>query len=250
MAKKDKDALFNDYLAELKAINPQLEEVLKDEKVSAKLREGVLARADYSSSMDQLRAERENFEAQVAEARAKIEGWQKWYGDTSTEFAKSQEKLDAYRKTYGDLDGNQPPARQNFLTREDFDKDFATRSQQRELSAMKFADDLTDIKIDYRERFGERLNSTDIYNLATSRGVDLVTAYNLYIGDRVREQQKAQFDEAIKQAREEGARDFASAHKLPIVPSSSDITHYVDVKDTPKTARDRIAAALSDFTKR
>src|SRR5262245_19407618 len=121
-SKKDKDALFNDYLAELKAINPQLEEVLKDDKVSAKLREGVLARADYSQSMDQLRSEREQFEGQIAEARAKIDGWQKWYGDTTKEFASEREKLEAYKKQYGDLDGTQRP-NPNFLTREDYRKD-------------------------------------------------------------------------------------------------------------------------------
>src|SRR5690242_13744768 len=104
--KREKDAAFNDFLADLKAINPQVEELLKDEKVSTKLREGVLARADYSSNMDSLRAEREQFEQQVQEARQKIEGWQKWYGDVSQEMSSVQDRLRQYETLYGTIDNS------------------------------------------------------------------------------------------------------------------------------------------------
>lgn len=247
MAKKDKDTIYSEFLADLKALNPKIEEVLADEKVSAKLRESVLARADYSQSMDSLKADRETFAAEVQEARQKIAGWQQWYGTESQKTVALEDELKKYRETYGQLDaGDQRRVaqQQGFLTKEDFQAALDKQIQQRDMAALKFADDLTDIKIDFSGRFKEKLDTTPVYQIAAQRGLDLRTAYNEYISDRVEEQRKSAYDDAIKAAREEGARDFASKHNLPSVPSSPDMVHYADVKDVPKTSRDRISAAI------
>ena len=250
MAKKDKDTIFNEFLADLKAVNPAVEEILKDEKVSAKLRESVLARADYSQSMDTLKAEREQFAGEVAEARQKIAGWQKWYGDTAQEISATKTELEKYRETYGDLDSKsqtQVANKAGYLTKEDFQKALGEEIRQRDLASLKFADDLTDIKMDYRDRFHEPLPTPDVYQIAGDRGVDLKTAYGLFISDRVEEQRKAKYDADIAKAKEEGAAEYASKHNLPVVPSISDIVHYADLDSSkvPQTARDRIAAAVA-----
>jgi len=249
MAKKH-DAAFDAFLADLKAINPQIEELVKDEKVSAKLREGVLARSDYSANMDALRAEREQFASEVAEARQNIQGWQKWYGDATTEMATMQTKLQQYESAYGAIDtaaDRGAAARHLGISKDELTQALEERVNRTELAALKFADDLTDIKIDYRDRFKEKLDTAAVYKLAGERGIDLHTAYNLHIAERVEEQRGKDVEERIKQARQEAVAEYASKHNLPVVPSTSDMVHSLDVPDAPKTQRDRLAAAIQSF---
>lgn len=247
MAKKDKDAIFKEYLAELEAINPAIKDIVADEKVSAKLREGVLARADYSQSMDSLRAERESFANEVAEARNRIDGWQKWYGEVSTQVAQSQEELKAYRDAYGDLDAadKRRVAREAGYTKEEFEKRLQDEINRRDIANLKFADDLTDIKLDHRERFKEALDTEAVYRIAGERGTDLKTAYQTLISDRVKEQDEAKWKDTIKKEREDAVREYASQHNLPIIDTRSEVTHVLDTKDAPKTSHDRVAAALA-----
>jgi len=252
MAKKDKDTIFKEYLAELEAINPGIKDILADEKVSAKLKEGVLARADYSSNMDALRAERENFANEVSQAREKIQGWQKWYGDVSTEVSKTQDELKAYKEAYGDLDdaGQRRVARQVGLTPDEFEKRLNEEIGKRDLANLKFADDLTDIKIDFSNRFKESLDTAEVYKIAGERGTDLKTAYNLHIAERVEELKATETKELIKREREEAVKEYASKHNLPILDTRSAVTHVLDFKDVPKTPHDRVAAALASYQSR
>lgn len=247
MAKKDKDTIFKDYLAELEAINPALKDILADEKVSTKLKEGVLARSDYSQQMDALKAERETFAAEITEARTKIQGWQKWYGDVTTEVAATQEQLKAYKDAYGDLDSQQQRqvAQQAGFTKDEFEKRLNEEIGRRDVANLKFADDLTDIKIDYRDRFKEKLDTSAVYKIAGERQCDLTTAYNVHIADRVEEARKAELKETIKKEREDAVQEYASKHNLPVVPSTSDLVHSLDIKDAGKTQGERVAAAIA-----
>lgn len=246
MAKKDKDAIFNEFLADLKAINPKIEEIL-DDKTSAKLREGVLARADYSQSMDSLRAERESFANEVAEARNRIDGWQKWYGEVSTQVASTQEELKAYRDAYGELDASDKRrvAREAGFTKDEFEKRLQEEINRRDIANLKFADDLTDIKMDYRDRFKEALDTEAVYKIAGERGTDLKTAYQSFISERVKEQDEAKWKETIKKEREDAVAEYASKHNLPVIDNRPEVTHVLDTKDAPKTSHDRVAAALA-----
>lgn len=248
MAKKN-DAAYEAFLADLKAINPQIEELIKDDKVSAKLKEGVLARADYSSAMDSLRTERESFATEVAEARQKISGWQTWYGETSTQVATMQDKLKQYETAYGEIEpeGTKRAAARMGVSKEELEKALDTKMNQRDLAALKFADDLTDIKMDFRDRFKEKLDTEAVYKVAGERGVDLKTAYDLHIATRVEEARTKDIDERIKKERLEAVTEYASKHNLPVGPSHSDIVHSVDSKDAPKTSHERVAAALAGF---
>jgi len=246
MAKKN-DAAYESFLADLKALNPQIEEILKDDKVSTKIREGVLARADYSSHMDTLRAEREAFASEVQEARQKISGWQNWYGQATEEVANVQSRLQQYESLYGPIESadKREAAKVMGISKEEMDRALEDRMNQRDIAALKFADDLTDIKMDYRDRFKDKLDTTAVFKLAGERGVDLNTAYNLHIADRLEEVRNKDVEERIKQAREEAVSEYASKHNLPVVPSSNDIVHVLDAKDVPATQRDRVAAAVA-----
>lgn len=248
MAKKN-DTAYDSFLADLKAINPAVEELLKDDKVSAKLRESVLARADYSANMDELRTQRETFATEVEQARERIKGWQTWYGDVTQQVATINDKVKQYEDAYGPIEtaGDKRRAAQAIgVSKEDMESLVESRMNQRDIAALKFADDLTDIKIDFKDRFKDRLDTEQVFKLAGERGVDLKTAYSVFINDRVEEQRTKDVDERIKQARVEAVTEYASKHNLPVAPSNSDMVHTLDARDVPATSRDRIAAAVAN----
>ena len=246
MAKKD--AAYEAFLADLEAINPNFKDLLADEKVNAKLRESVLARADYSSKMDALAAERERFTAEVQTAKQNIDGWQSWYQEATTQTANMQTKLQQYEQLYGAIDSSadrKAAAAQLGISKDEVTSLLESRMDQRDVAALKFADDLTDIKIDFKDRFKEKLNTEAVFKLAGEKGVDLTTAYNYHIADRLEEARNKDIEERIKVAKQEAVTEYASKHNLPVGPSTSDMVHTLDAKDTPHTSRDRIAAAVA-----
>lgn len=254
MAKKDKDAIYQDYLAELKTLVGdekwgEVEEALiKNEKASAKLREGVLARSEFSSGMDALRQERQEFEGTVKAENEKIRGWQKWYGDVSKEAVDLQNTVKAYQNAYGDLEDGNTARKPAGISEEDFQKRLNDAMQQYSSAAVTFADDLTEIKLNHRDRFKETLNVQDVIKLVGEKNIPLKTAYNEYIADKVEAVRQTEFDEAVKRAREEGAQEALSRHNLPNIPNNPTIVHTVDaMKETPTSARDRVAAAVKGF---
>lgn len=253
MAKKS-DVAYEKFLADLKAINPKIEEILTDEKTSTLLRDGVLAKSEFSSQMDTLRAEREKFEGEVIEAKERIAGWQKWYGDTSQVVAATQDELKKYKEAYGDLseDEKARAARQVGLSAAEFDKRFSEKAQERDVAAMKFADMLTDLKMEHRDRFKEKLDTEELYKIAGERQLPLDVAYSVYTADKVEAQLKEQHKMDIEKAKEEAVRDFQSKHNLPVLNSNSDLTsmHVLDVQNAPKTSADRVAAAVARFNAR
>jgi hypothetical protein len=256
MAKKDKDAIYQDFLADLKSAVgddkwSEIEEgLIKNEKASAKLRDGVLARSEFSSQMDALREAQESFATYQAQEKQKIEGWQKWYGDTSKEQADLQSTVAAYREAYGDLEGG--AERKRYLTPEEFEKTLNQRLneslQAHSSAAVKFSTDLNDIMLEHRDRFKERLDINGVFDIVSKKNIPLELAYKEFIADKVEAVQKAEFADAIKRAKEEGAAEALSKHNLPTVPNNSTIIHTLDAQtSTPTNARDRIAAAVASF---
>lgn len=252
MAKKDKETIFNEFLADLKSINPKIEEIISDDKVTSRLREGVLARAEFSSSMDALRKEREEMQSYLAEERRKIEDWQKWYGDTSQQFAREREELEAYRDEYGELTdaGKRREAAKHGMTKEEFEAEMRNQMQQLATANLKFVEDLVDIKIKHRDDWKESLNTDELYKIAGEKNLPLGVAYDVMVADKVKERAEKDLEAKLKAAREEGAREFASKHNLPQVTSTNDVVHVLDATDVGKTASDRVAAATRAFLNR
>lgn len=250
MSKKN-DAAYDAFLADLKAINPAVEELIKDEKVSAKLRESVLARSEFSSQMDSLQAQRQEFEAYQAQERQKIEGWQNWYGTASTQVADVVNKLNKYREAYGDLTDTEQTreAAKLGLTKDELESKLNERFQQHDVAAIKFADDLTDLKIEHRDRFKEKLDTAKVYEIAGKQNIPLNLAYNIFIQDRVETQRKSEQETALKAAREEGAAEALAKHNLPMLSSASEHVHFLDNKAPLTNTSERVAAAAADFMK-
>lgn len=258
MAKKDKDALYTDFLADLKSVvgddkwTAVEEGLVKNEKASAKLKDSVLARSEFSRAMDELDTARKEFQQFQATEKQKIDGWQKWYGETSQDFATASDQLRQYKETYGDLDdrSQRREAAKVGLTPEAFEKRLNEEIQKHDVAALRFVDDLTDVKIEHRDRFKEKLDTDAVYKLAGEQGIPLKVAYNLFIADRVEDQRKTQYTEDIKKAREEGANEALAKHNLPVMSSHSDIVHTLDAQNPLTNPRERVSAAVKDFVER
>jgi len=247
MAKKDNEAIYQEFLADLERTNPRIKEVL-DDATNAKLKESVLARSEMSRQMDALAAERAEVAAFVEQEKTKVQGWQDWYGDVTKQWTGVQTELKAYRDAYGELDSTtkRQVAESHGMTKEDFEKNL----QQRDVAAIKFVDDLTDLKIDHRDRFKEKLDTAAVYKIAGEKNLPLDVAYNLYIGDRVTKLNEQQVEARIEQAKKDAVAEFATQHHLPVLSSNPDYIHPVDVKAPLTNPNERINAAVADFTRR
>ncbi len=218
--------------------------------VAAELRDAVLARADYSRRQDE-------FEAEVTEARQNIADWQDWYAGKVEETAKVEADLKAYRDTYGDLDEGtmdennrgrrathgRTPDDASGIDQETLQKTLAVRDQL----AIKFADMLTDIKLDHERNFHERLDSTALMEYANQKGLPLDAAYQQLIQPKVEEKRAADLTKRIDEAREEGRRAALTEHKLPISPPHREMHVLERQAEVKKTSSERVAAAVARF---
>lgn len=245
-----KDA-YEQFLAEVLQGVPDdqkaaIEGTLKNEQLAPKIRERVLARSDYSRNMDSLKAEKERFSAEVAEARTKIAGWQNWYGQTSQEFETVRRQNEAYKSQFGELDGD-GERRPVGITQEQIDQRLRQEFDKRDASAIAFADVLTEIKLEHRDNFKEKLDTNALVKYATERGLPLDTAYREFVAPRMEERREAEVAERIAAAKAEGRKEALSEHKLPTIASYGDV-HILDrAPKVGKTQSDRVAAATAHW---
>lgn len=185
---------------------------LDDEEVSKALQSEVIAprmrQEDYSRSMDALRTKEQN--------------WQKWYADTLQ--YREQVKEEARQAALAELqggngnggNGNGAPAfdaeAYKKMLLEETDKRFKTQESQF-IGLMKTGLSLVG---KHMAEFHEPLDVDALAKVAVEKGQTLDAAYNELVSPRRTAAQQAQFDAKLKEAREQGARDFASTHKIPI----------------------------------
>lgn len=251
MAKKD---AYEAFLADvLKAIpadrRSDIEATLKDESISNVLAERVMARSEFSRQMDSLSQEREEFQRQVQEARTNIDGWANWYQSAVQEQATLQEKVAQYEALYGGLDDasgseKREAAQAMGLTKEQLDAELRHRDEM----AIRFADVLTDLKLDYKDRFGGRLDTKALTDYAMQHSMPIDAAYREMIAPELEKKREAELEEKIKRAREEGEREALSRHNLPMTTTPNGPRHVLDLREQVKTdSKGRVAAAVADW---
>ena len=218
--------------------------VFRDETVAAQLRDAVLARSDYSRTRDEV-------DREIAEARSTIKEWQDWYAQEVEQSAVRTEQLTQYKELYGDLDETDrtPKARKDDeMAKPVIDQDALNQTlAQRDQMAMQFADLLTDLKIDHRDRFGERLDTSSLMEYANKHQVSLKEAYRELVAPKEQAKAEADLAQKIAAAREEGRQAVLSEHKLPVGPPRRE-PHYMDIgKDAPRDQRTRVGNAVAAF---
>lgn len=250
MANKDP---YEQFLAEVLSAVPEenraaIEGTLKNEQLAPRIRERVLARSDYSRQSDTLRQERLAFEAQVAEAKNKISGWENWYAQTSAEQTRLQAENAAYKAQFGDVDG-EPVKQPTGITEEAFNNRLTSELDRRDRDAIAFADVLTELKLDHRDRFKEKLNTAELVEFATKNGLPLQAAYREYVSPKEEELREADLSAKLKAAKEEGAREALSQHRLPTASGFSEVHTLDRVADVGKTSSDRVRNAVDNWNK-
>lgn len=258
---KTKEELYNAFVADVLAKVPAakrdaIKQVLDDEDFATTAREGVLARADYSRSMDELAASRQTFEDEVEEARSRIQGWTEWYQGVAQDTATMRDRIAQYEAAFGRLDPEVRRALQTgqgnpkYLTAEDFNTALQAELQKRDASAIAVADVLTDLKIQHQKDFSERLDTKALLKIATDRNIPLDVAYQQLVGPALEDKRQKDLDARIAKAKEEGAAEALSKHHLPVVPGPT-APHPIDnVGKIPQGAtgqRDRVSAAVADW---
>ena len=192
-------------------VKQAVSQVFSNEKASKKLADDLLRQQDYSRSMNELKAEKDK--------------WTDWYGKASQEFAANAQLVEqtrrekaAYEAIYGPL-GQQGQVVQQVQQQPDlsaFEKkmneEFAKRDQQY-VSLLKDGMKLT---AQHYHEFREPLDTDALAQVAVDKKLTLRQAYDEMVGQRRLEAQQKAFAEKLAAAREEGARDFASKHKLPV----------------------------------
>lgn len=247
MARKSE---IDQFLAEISEAIPEdrraaFEETLRMDGVSKAVKERVMARSDYSKQSDELARQRKEMEAYLQNENQKIRGWGEWYEQTVKEVSDAKTQLDTYKQTFGELDGTK--AKPKFVTKEDFDAAVNAEMNRRDANAIKFADILTDLKIDHKAEFGKRLDTDALVKYATDNGLPLQAAYQAFTSEDREAKREASVNERIEAAKKEAVKEALSNHKLPFQPGPLE-PHVLDIqKDVPKTRTDRVAAAISDW---
>lgn len=225
-----------------KAVSSVLE-VLSDEAAGKAFAQAFVPQSDYSRDLDKTRDE---WKGKADEALRKVAEYNDWYEKqakpASEQFSQTANRLKQYEDRFGALeDGTQrqqlPP---DVVTKKDMEE-WVQRSSQNTARVMK---DLSTVTVDHFKRFGETLDVEALEKHAVENNLPIRQAYDSLIAPKVRERETAEWDAKVKAAREEGARDYASRHQLPVDPKPAEPHPFFDRKDVPKDTSD-IAQARS-----
>lgn len=198
---------------------------LGNEKFAEKVAEGFMLESDYSRNKRKLSDEKKKSEEEYAAKYSQLAEWARQHNTTIEQAQKVYAEYQKYRETYGDLSGNPNPQPQNGngvpLTAEQLQKLLDERDARLAGGTTSLLKDVVKFSGDYQKRFGEPID-VDAFDqfIADQRKNDpqlsVAGAYKLYIEPKVEERRTAEFNEKLKQAREEGARDALSKHRLPV----------------------------------
>lgn len=193
-----------------------LTKVLSSEKAAKRLTNDLMRHDEYSSKMDKLRADADAFEGQKTT-------WKGWYDGVvrDTEANKhlveeAQARVKAYADTYGELEG--PNGKSLVVTPADSvsRKEYDETMNRISANAIALTKDAMYASADYLKRFGEVLDPDELEKFALDKKLPLKQAYREYISPRLSEQEKTAHETALKNAKDEGAREERSRLKVPI----------------------------------
>lgn len=220
--------------------------VLGNEKVSKELSDRMLAKDDYSRSMDGITAERRKNADWYANQLKIAEQNQKVVDEANA-------RILAYKEIYGELPDDGTPQRRaangQYLSKEDFDKAMKEELAKRDGQFIAVTKDAMYCSSDYLKRFNEVLDPTALEEFAVKSGLPLKAAYTEFIKPRVDAATNASWDEKLKAAREEG-RIEGSKNKVPTdtEPAEASVfSNYLDKKRAAEAITGTSAKPSSSF---
>jgi len=217
-------------------------EALGDEAVEKVFKDGFRPMPDYSRDMDSVR---DRTRAETSEAVKAY--YDKWYSTEALPVLTRKEKeasdykasLDQYRQLYGDIDGQGNGNRQiatptgDFLSKSEF-TDYMRQREQAEINVLKAG---LNAASHHMHVFNKPLDVDAVLRTANEKGLTFEQAYESYIKPELEKKTSSEFDAKLKLAREEGARDALSRHKIPVDAGPREMHPFFDrEKDPGKTA--------------
>lgn len=174
-----------------------------------------------------LKTAQDDYHAQVGRSKAaqdRVTQYDQWYATEKPKNDALQSELALLKAQLGGGGSNgysEPPAfdASKYLTKDDLAR-FAVDQSTRTATVIKSVGRLASR---HAAKFNEELDVDALEEIATKKGLPLEAAYNEYIAPREDERRNKDLEARIKAARDEGAREALSRHKLPVdaVPQES-----------------------------
>lgn len=213
---------------------------LADQNIAKAFRQGFVPVPEHHSTLDTLKA---NTEAREQELN-------NWYNNTALPAYQANvagiDRLRQYESLYGNLDpnanhGNAPNNPQNI------EELLERKLRERDQSYISLMKAIPQMSLDYYKRFNEPLNMDDVEKIALREGLPPQLAYERYIAPKVEERRKAEYEAALKTAREEGYREAVTKHHIPVNSTPKDsFTLVRDEKAGPPMNQQAEEAASRD----
>lgn len=173
-----------------------------NEKFAKGLEESVLMRSDYSRSMDALKADRTK--------------WEKFYQDNLVWKAQEEQRLAELQAAQNGQPPQQQVVQQVQPDLTAIEKKWEEKLAQRDGQMIGLLKVGMSLASQHAVEFKERLDVDALEKIAMDKKVSLQQAYDEYVAPRRAQQTEAQFKAKLEEARAEGAREFASKHKIPV----------------------------------
>ena len=196
-------------------------EALGDDDIQKAFRNGFVETPAHHSTLDRLKGE---WEPKVTAAEAKVKQYDEWYSGQAKpaydQIANERAILQRYQQTYGPIDSVadvRQAAAQTGMTMDEVKQLMAQTVEQQNRAYVGLTKDVAWATMDYQSRFkGDLLDLDAVEAHALKTGVPFRQAYKDVIAPKMEELRNTEFEAKLKSAREEGARDALSKHKLPV----------------------------------
>ena len=183
--------------------------VVANDKAAKFLEDSTMLRSDYSRQSDALTAEKKK----TQDYYASLTSWQ----------ADEQQKINNFWDQYqqrpnGNATSYVNNGNADYVTKKDVEalnKTFQDELQRRENVQIQLLKDGMKLASSHVHEFHEPLDVDALEKIAIDKKLTLRAAYEDMVGSRRTEAQTKSFEARLAQAREEGAREFASKHRIP-----------------------------------
>jgi len=213
-------------------------EALGDDTVQKAFKEGFVETPTHHSEFDRFKGEQTRAREAAEQEASRLKEWYSKEAQPAYEQVKANwNALQEYQRLYGPIEtpGQQRAAAAAVgLTKEQVDEMVKAEQNQMAARTVGLVKDVAYVTTDYLQRFKEPVDLDALEAAALKSGLPLRQAYKEFISDKVEAQRTVEFEAKLKAAREEGARDALSKHKLPVDSKPSEPHPFYDQTETPK----------------
>lgn len=167
----------------------------------------------------------DDYNAQVGRVRAleqEVKNHRDWYGTANADYLNMKAELDAM-KAQVPVPGGNPIDTSKFMTKEEIQSAFTNHSKAQGDAFANALKTTTRIIQRHANKFGgAELDLDAVDKIAIEKNLPLEAAYNDYIRPMEEEKRNTDQEARVKAAKEEGAREALSRHRLPVDPTPTE----------------------------